>query len=253
MGVTTSHEVYLLRHGESTANAQGLFTGVLNPPLTERGRLEARDAGRLLQAVGVRPAVIFTSALERTIATAREVKDALRDDADIRIDWRLNERNYGALTGHSKTAVARRYGVSQFLTWRRSFLIAPPAMNAEQLHDLGSEEPFRSLPDEALTPTESLHDVGRRILPFVTDQLFPALIDEPPVLVVGHGNSLRALSMIIEGLTPAQVEQLAIPTGQPLRYRFVLRSGTPTLIARDYLDPDAAVEATELLNRQGGT
>lgn len=251
--MTNSHEVYLLRHGESTANAQGLFTGVLNPPLTERGRIEARGAGLLLKAAGIEPAVIFTSALERTIATAIEMKDVLLDDATIHIDWRLNERNYGALTGQSKTAIARRYGVSQFLTWRRSFLTAPPPMSHTQLETIRSKEPFRSLPAHALTPTESLHDVGRRILPFVTEQLFPAVSDEPPVLVVGHGNSLRALSMVLEGLTPRQVEDLAIPTGQPLRYRFDLRSGTPTLLARDYLDPDAAVEATELLNRQGGT
>lgn len=251
--MTPSHEVYLLRHGESTANAQGLFTGVLNPPLTVRGRIEARDAGHLLLDAGIRPSVIFASALERTIATALLVKDVLADDTDIRIDWRLNERNYGALTGQSKTAVAHRYGVSQFLVWRRSFLTAPPPMSTEQTEAIRSEEPFRSLPEEALMPTESLHDVVRRVLPFVTEQLFPALTDQPPVLVVGHGNSLRALSMVIEGLTPRQVEQLAIPTGQPLRYRFDLRSGTPTLIARDYLDPDAAVEATELLNRQGGT
>lgn len=251
--MTDSNEVYLLRHGESTANAQGLFTGVLNPPLTERGRIEARGAGLLLQAAGIEPAVIFTSALERTIATAIEVKDVVHDESEIRVDWRLNERNYGALTGQSKTAVARRYGVSQFLTWRRSFLTSPPPMSDVQLEEIRTEEPFRSLPTQALTPTESLHDVVRRILPFVTEQLFPALVAEPPVLVVGHGNSLRALCMVIEGLTPRQVEQLAIPTGQPLRYRFVLRSGTPTLIARDYLDPDAAVEATELLNRHGGT
>ncbi|WP_185276267.1 2,3-bisphosphoglycerate-dependent phosphoglycerate mutase [Leifsonia shinshuensis] len=251
--MTRLYEVYLLRHGESTANAQGLFTGVLNPPLTERGRIEARDAGLLLQAAGIRPVSIFASALERTIATALIVKDVLGLDADLRIEWRLNERNYGALTGQSKTAVARRYGVSQFLTWRRSFLTAPPPMSAEQLEAIRSEEPFRSLPQAALTPTESLHDVGRRILPFVAEQLYHALVEESPVIVVGHGNSLRALCMIIEGLTPRQVEQLAIPTGQPLRYRFDLRSGTPALVARDYLDPDAAVEATELLNRQGGT
>ena len=251
--MTPSHDLYLLRHGESTANAQGLFTGLLNPPLTERGRAEAQGAGRLLREERIQPAAIFASVLERTITTAREVKDLLHNPAEIRADWRLNERNYGALTGQSKTAVAHRYGVSQFLAWRRSFLTAPPPMSDEQLAAFRRQEPFRSLPSDTLTPGESLHDVVRRILPFVTEQLFPALVDEPPVLVVGHGNSLRALSMVIEGLTPRQVEELAIPTGQPLRYRFVLRSGTPTLIARDYLDPDAAVEATELLNRQGGT
>lgn len=251
--MTPTHEIYLLRHGESTANAQGLFTGVLNPPLTERGRVEAREAGLLLQAAGVRPAVIFASTLARTIDTARIVKGVLGDDADIRIDWRLNERNYGALTGQSKTAVARRYGMSRFLTWRRSFLTSPPPMSPEQVEAIRSEEPFRSLPQAALTPTESLHDVGRRIVPFVTEQLYPALVKESPVLVIGHGNSLRALCMILEVLTPRQVEHLAIPTGQPLRYRFDLRSGTPALVSREYLDPDAAVEATELLNRQGGT
>lgn len=247
-------DLYLLRHGESTANAQGLFTGVLDPSLTPLGLKEARGAAALLVAAGGRPALAFHSALRRTTETVAEMLPLLGDPAPrVEADWRLDERNYGALTGQSKAAVAARYGVERFLAWRRSFALRPPALAEEQLEALRAAEPFRSLPPEALTPAESLEDVVARVVPFVAERLLPALVPGAPVLVVAHGNSLRALSMVLEGLSPEEVEHLAIPTGQPLRYRFDLRVGTPVLAARAYLDPDTALPAAELLGSQGGT
>lgn len=247
-------DLYLLRHGESSSNAQGLFTGVLDVPLTPRGEAEARYAAELLTDAHAVPDRVYRSALARTGQTVAAMLPVFEPTHPaVVIDWRLNERNYGALTGLSKSAVARKYGIDQFLAWRRSFTVAPPPMDSSMLASFADSDLFRSLPAAALTPTESLADVTLRVLPFVERELFPALRSGVHLLVVGHGNSLRALCMIVEQLGPAEVETLNIPTGHPLRYRFDLRSGTPVMISRSYLDPDAAVAAAETLSRQGGT
>lgn len=248
-------DLYLLRHGESTANAQGLFTGITDVHLTDQGIREARRAAQLLVDARAVPDRIWRSALIRTAETVDAMLPAfLPATPAVATEWRLNERNYGALTGLSKSAVASQYGVDQFLTWRRSYATAPPPMPAEMLADFAAAEPFRSLPGIALTTTESLADVVERVAPFWSDTLAPELADDGRVtLIVAHGNSLRALAMLIENLPVAAVETLNIPTGHPLRYRFDLSSRTPRLIGRDYLDPDAAVEAAALLTRQGGT
>ena len=255
MGVTADHQdLYLLRHGESTSNAQGLFTGILDVPLTPRGITEARNAAELLKSAHAIPTLVYRSALLRTAQTVTAMLPVFAPTMPkVEVEWRLNERNYGALTGQSKSAVADRYGVAQFLAWRRSFSTAPPPMNTEMLTSFAANEPFKSLPSQALTSTESLADVTSRLLPFVQHELLPAIQHRERCLVIAHGNSLRALCMILEGLTPDEVEELAIPTGHPLRYRFDLRAGFPVMTSRTYLDPDAAVTATEILSRQGGT
>lgn len=253
MGVRIA-ELYLLRHGESTANAAGLFTGILDAPLSAAGVTEAQHAARLLVEAGAVPDRIWISALSRTAETVAVMLPVfLPTIPDVGADWRLNERNYGALTGLSKAAVETSYGRDQFLAWRRSYATAPPPMDAARLNNFADTEPFRSLPPEALTSTESLADVVRRVAPFWRERLSPELAASPRILVVGHGNSLRALAMLIEDLSIPTVEQLNIPTGHPLRYRFDLSSGKPELISSSYLDPDAAVEAATLLARQGGT
>lgn len=253
MGVRLA-ELYLLRHGESTANADGLFTGITDVHLTAAGITEAEHAAQLLVQSGAVPDRIWTSTLSRTAETvAAMLPFFLPRVPQVIADWRLNERNYGALTGLSKAAVASRYGRQQFLTWRRSYATAPPPMDPARLDELAHTEPCHSLPPEALTSTESLADVVKRVTPFWQEQLSPGLTLSARTLVVGHGNSLRALAMLIQNLSIPAIEQLNIPTGHPLRYRFDLSPRTPELVSADYLDPAAAVEAATLLARQGGT
>ncbi|WP_162819195.1 2,3-bisphosphoglycerate-dependent phosphoglycerate mutase [Leifsonia aquatica] len=197
-------EVYLLRHGESTANARGLFTGVLDPELTELGREEAHRAAMLLLEAGVHPARVFCSALQRTTQTAQEMSAVMDLPSNLEIDWRLGERNYGALTGFSKTEVARRAGQARYRQWRRSYDVAPPPMSAAEMTRLRGRPPFNRLPARALTATESLADVVRRITPFLDDVLLPAVGAGRPILVIAHGNSLRALLFVVQQLTREQ-------------------------------------------------
>ncbi|MEO7015385.1 MAG: 2,3-bisphosphoglycerate-dependent phosphoglycerate mutase [Leifsonia sp.] len=247
-------DLYLLRHGESTGNAEGLFTGITDVHLTPHGVAEVQQAAQLLFEDGAVPNRIWTSALTRTVETVDAMLPVfLPATPPVIADWRLNERNYGALTGLSKAAVAEQYGLDQFFAWGRSFSTAPPPMPAEWLTEFAHTQPFRSLPRAALTATESLEDVVDRVRPFWQQELAPMLRTDGCTLVVAHGNSLRALAMIVEELTIPAVEQLNIPTGHPLRYRFDLSAETPRLVSRGYLDPDAAVEAATLLARQGGT
>ena len=254
MGVTEGFaEVYLLRHGESTANARGLFTGVLDPELTELGREEARRAAILLLEAGVHPARVFCSALQRTTQTAQEMSAVIDLPPHLEIEWRLDERNYGALTGLSKADVARRAGQARYREWRRSYDAAPPPMSEADMARLRGRPPFNRLPAEAVTATESLADVVRRITPFLGDVLLPALSVDRPILLIAHGNSLRALLFVVQQLTREQVEQLNIPTGHPLRCRFEQTNGRFRLQSATYLDPEAAAVAADVLRSQGGT
>lgn len=242
----------LLRHGESTANAAGTFTGVLDVELTSRGVSETHTAAALLDAAALQPDAVFTSALGRTITTARIVLDDLGSAVVPHPDWRLNERNYGALTGRSKADERSAHGGGQLHRWRRSIDDAPPPLSDAQFHELKHQAAFTSLPAEALTRTENLRDVILRVTGFTDDELRPELLLGRTVLVVGHGNSLRALCAVLDHLTDAEVERLNIPTGQPLVYRFTSEL-SPTPPGGRYLAPEAASAASEILASQGGT
>lgn len=243
----------LLRHGESTANAAGLFTGVLDVPLTQLGFREALVAAELIRASGLRIDVALVSELLRAQQTATAVLDALElGSVQPLSDWRLDERNYGALTGRSKHEVLTEYGEALFHSWRRSLNVAPPPMPEEQFIELGARRPFISLPAAALTRTESLADVIARVRPFYAERVLPELRRGSNVLVVGHGNSLRAVCAELDGLSAEEIETLNIPTGQPLLYEFDGGS-SPTPSAKRYLDPETALAASELIAQQGGT
>lgn len=244
----------LVRHGESTANAAGLFTGVLDVGLTELGFREARVAAQLMDAEHLSPDIAYVSELQRTRQTADVILDilGLRSDlrCELRSDWRLNERNYGALTGRSKPEVLTVHGESAFRTWRRSVNVAPPPMSNEQFQAIARTRPFRTLPADALSRTESLAAVITRVRDFYSERVTPALLLGEDVLIVGHGNSLRALCAHIDRLKPAAIEALNIPTGQPLLYEFDQRL-RPALSR--YLDPMTALPAAIAIAEQGGT
>jgi len=245
-------QLLLLRHGESTANAHDLFTGILDAPLTERGFREARAAGELIEAEGLIPDLVFVSELLRARQTATEVLDVLREPLHPLSDSRLDERNYGALTGRSKRDVRMEYGTALFHTWRRSVNIAPPPMTDEQFIAIAHALPFSELPPHALTRTESLADVMVRVRAFFDERVVPELLAGSRVLIVGHGNSLRALCAELDHLRNDEIEELNVPTGHPLLYEF--SDGTPLRVERvGYLDSEAALSAAAAIARQGGT
>jgi 2,3-bisphosphoglycerate-dependent phosphoglycerate mutase len=235
----------LLRHGQSTANAAGLFTGILDPGLSGSGADEARAAAGLLKTHDLVPDAVLVSLLQRAGQTAAVVAAALDLPADtISADWRLNERNYGALTGRYKSDVRAEAGEDQFLAWRRSVDTAPPAMSDAQFATFAGTALFRGLPARALTRTESLRDVMRRVAELHAERVLPLLAAGQTVLVVAHGNSLRAYCAVLENLDKSAIHRLNLPTGHPLVYQ----DGD-----RRYLDAPRAEAAALALTLDGGT
>jgi 2,3-bisphosphoglycerate-dependent phosphoglycerate mutase len=240
----------LLRHGESEWNAKNLFTGWVDVGLTEKGKAEAGRGGELLRDAGLRPDVLHTSLLRRAIRTAELALDA----ADlswipVRRSWRLNERHYGALQGLDKAATREKYGDDQFMRWRRSYDEPPPPLDDDSEWSQAGDPRYANLL-EILPRTECLADVVHRMLPYWYDALVPDLWLGRAVLVVAHGNSLRALVKHLDGLTDEAVVGLNIPTGVPLRYELDEQM-RPVTAGGEYLDPDAAAASIEAVKNQG--
>jgi len=233
----------LLRHGQSVYNAADIFTGWSDVDLSDLGVTQARGAAATLQELGVRPTSVHTSLLRRSIITAEIVTDALgRGWIPVHRSWRLNERHYGALTDRNKHAVAAEVEASVFHAWRRSYAIAPPPMSEDAAATTYADDRYANLAANALPRTESLADVWARMLPYWADVLYPQVLSGETPLMVGHGNTLRAFVMHLEGLGPAEVELLDIPTAVPMRYQLD-RHGRPAMQAGSrYLDPIAAHE-----------
>jgi len=209
----------LLRHGESTWNATNQFTGWFDCPLSERGRKEASEAGRLLAEAGLRPEVCHTSVLTRSIQTANlalEVMDLLW--LPVRRSWRLNERHYGALQGLNKAQTAEKYGEAQVKVWRRSYDVPPPALEPDDERHPRHDPRYADLAPDLLPATECLKDVVARMLPYWYDAIVPDLRSHPCVLVAAHGNSLRALVKHLDGISDQEIPELNIPTGVPRVY-----------------------------------
>jgi 2,3-bisphosphoglycerate-dependent phosphoglycerate mutase len=240
----------LLRHGQSEWNAAGLFTGWANPNLTEAGQTEATHAGALLAEHGLFPAFAHTSLQRRTIHSADlALAAADRDWIPVRRSWRLNGRHYGALQGRSKAQILAEHGEEQFMAWRRSYDVAPPSLQAGGRHSQFSDPRYQNLPPEARPRAESLHDVTARLLPYWYDAIVPDLVGGGCVLVVSHGNTLRALVKHLDSIPDDRIGELDIPTGIPLAYRL----GPDMRPAADgrYLDPAAASAAIEAVRNQG--
>jgi 2,3-bisphosphoglycerate-dependent phosphoglycerate mutase len=243
----------LLRHGQSALNAAGRFTGLLDPPLTALGRAEAQTAAELLETAGLVPDTVFTSTLQRSAETARIVLDTLSIPAVPVVEaWELNERSYGSLTGRDRADLLREVGPAAFTAWRRSYRGAPPPMDPAALDELRTSAALAGLPPEAVPATESLHDVARRVRRLWRSRIAPALQAHGTVLAVAHGNTLRALCLVIDRLGGAEVEALNIPTGQPLLYRFTHRM-VPAVRGGTYLDPATALAGAARIAAEGGT
>ncbi|SFF58054.1 phosphoglycerate mutase [Actinacidiphila alni] len=241
----------LLRHGQSLANAQGRFTGWTDVPLTPRGEDEARTAARLLVRDGLRPDAVHTSVLRRSIRTADLVLAELdRAWLPVLRTWRLNERQYGALAGRPKSEVRREVGDDRYRELRRSVTARPAPSPPAELALLRADPRYARLRPDAIPPAETFADVVARITPYWTDELAPALRAGRTVLVVAHGNALRALIAVLDRLDDAAVERLNVPTGAPLLYALTgdLR---PVAAGGRYLDPVTAHAAAAAVAAEG--
>jgi 2,3-bisphosphoglycerate-dependent phosphoglycerate mutase len=232
----------LLRHGESTWNRENRFTGWTDVDLSDRGREEAREAGRLLLEGDYDFDVAFTSVLKRAIRTLWIALDVLdRMWIPVTLSWRLNERHYGALQGLNKAETAARHGEAQVKTWRRSYDVPPPPLAIDDPRHPSRDPRYRSLQGADLPLTESLKDTVARFLPYWHETIAPEIRGGRRVLIAAHGNSLRALVKYLDDVSEAQIVELNIPTGIPLVYELDehLRP-----IAHYYLgDPAAAAAA----------
>jgi 2,3-bisphosphoglycerate-dependent phosphoglycerate mutase len=238
----------LLRHGESVWNAQNLFTGWVDVPLSDKGEGEARRGGDLLREAGLLPDVVHTSLLRRAISTANLALDrADRQWIPVRRDWRLNERHYGALQGKNKKETLETYGEEQFKLWRRSYDTPPPPIEPGSEFSQDTDPRYAGV-DAPLT--ECLKDVVARLLPYWEEAIVPDLRAGRTVLVVAHGNSLRALVKHLDGVSEEEIAGLNIPTGIPLRYDLD-ESLKPINPGGTYLDPDAAADAIKAVANQG--
>lgn len=235
-------KLVLVRHGESEWNVANLFTGWTDVELTEKGRGEAREAGRLLKAEGFQFDVAYTSVLKRAIRTLWTVLDEM-DLMWLPVErsWRLNERHYGALQGLDKAQTVEKHGAEQVKIWRRSYDIPPPALDSSDKRHPAFDKRYASLPPDALPATESLKETLARVLPFWTDKIAPDLKRGRNVLVVAHGNSLRALVKMLDGMSDADIVEFNIPTGVPIYYDLdeALRPKAP----RRFLGDQEAIKA----------
>ena len=213
------YTLVLLRHGESQWNLENRFTGWTDVDLTEKGREEAREAGRLMRAEGYDFDVAYTSTLKRAIRTLWIALDEMdRMWLPVIRCWRLNERHYGALQGLNKAETAAKFGEEQVLVWRRSYATPPPALTPEDERYPGHDRRYAALTPEELPLTESLKETVARFVPYWEGTIAPDVKAGRRVLIAAHGNSLRALVKHLDGLSEEAVLKLNIPTGVPLVY-----------------------------------
>ena len=242
-------KLLLVRHGQSTWNLENLFTGWTDVDLSAQGVEEARQAGAEIARAGLVPEVVFTSVLKRAIRTQWLILEAL--DLlwlPVMRDWRLNERHYGALQGLNKAQTVARYGEAQVGIWRRSFDTPPPPLAADDPRHPRFDRRYAQVPTAELPSTESLKDTLARVLPCWTQHVAPQLRAGRDVMIVAHGNSLRALVKMLDGLSESAIIELNIPTGIPLLYEL---DDSLQPRARGYLgDAEAIKAAAEEVRRQ---
>ncbi|MCD1295409.1 2,3-diphosphoglycerate-dependent phosphoglycerate mutase [Methanocella sp. CWC-04] len=215
------NKLVLLRHGESLWNKENRFTGWTDVDLSEKGVKEAGDAGLVLKKEGYVFDIAYTSYLKRAIRTlwiVMEETDLMW--IPVKKSWMLNERHYGALQGLNKAETAKKYGDEQVFIWRRSYDVRPPSLEPDDPRYPGNDPRYGALKKDEIPLTESLKDTCERAVPYWTSNIVPDISSGKKVLVVAHGNSLRALVKHIDGISDDEIPKLNIPTGVPLVYEF---------------------------------
>jgi 2,3-bisphosphoglycerate-dependent phosphoglycerate mutase len=247
-------KLVLVRHGQSTWNVDNLFTGWTDVDLTAQGRDEAARAGRELLAAGITVDVAFTSVLKRAIRTLWIMLDTMdRMWIPVERSWRLNERHYGALQGLDKAETVARHGEAQVKVWRRSYDVPPPPLDADDPRHPRFDPRYAAVDAALLPATESLKETLARVQPYWESRIAPELLAGRDVAVVAHGNSLRALIKMLEGVSEADIAELNVPTGVPRLYEFgpVGADGALRTTGGRYLgDPEAIRAAAEAVRRQ---
>jgi 2,3-bisphosphoglycerate-dependent phosphoglycerate mutase len=244
------HTLVLIRHGESTWNLENRFTGWTDVPLTDTGVAQARQAGQLLRDEGYEFDLAYTSVLKRAIWTLWHCLDEMdRTWLPIVNDWRLNERHYGALQGLNKADMARQYGDAQVLAWRRSYDTPPPVLEADDPRGQRGDIRYAALAPEQIPLTECLKDTVARVLPCWHERIAPAVRAGQRLVISAHGNSIRALVKMLDGISDDDIVGVNIPNGIPLVYELdaALRP-----IRSHYLgDAEAAARAAAAVAGQG--
>ncbi|MDO4680448.1 MAG: 2,3-diphosphoglycerate-dependent phosphoglycerate mutase [Aerococcus sp.] len=207
-------KLVLVRHGQSESNLKNLFTGWADPRLTECGIKQARTAGQMLKQLDLDIKSVHTSLLTRTNETTFYLLDEMEQlYLPVHQSWRLNGRHYGALEGQNKDAMREKYGEDLVQAWRRSFDVRPPVSEMPII-----DRRYRLLDDHILPQTESLKDTRARLIPYWTDHIAPEIKSGKNVLVVSHGNLLRAFTMFLEDIAPDKINQTEIATAEPIVY-----------------------------------
>jgi len=244
------YKLVLIRHGESLWNQENRFTGWQDVDLSEKGRAEALKGGKSLKDRGFSFDIAYTSVLKRAIKTLNIVLDEL-DLVWLPVykDWRLNERHYGALQGLNKAETAARHGEEQVKIWRRSYDTPPPPMEVSDPRHPSHDPRYKNVSPELLPSQESLKDTVARFLPLWTNTIAPKIKTGEKVLIVAHGNSLRALIQHLENMTPDEIMAVNMPTGIPLMYEL---DQNLKVLKKEFIgDPDEVKAAIEAVANQG--
>ncbi|MFO0595390.1 MAG: 2,3-diphosphoglycerate-dependent phosphoglycerate mutase [Myxococcaceae bacterium] len=239
----------IVRHGQSAWNEKNLFTGWVDVDLTPLGEQEARTAGTQIKNAGLRFDVMHTSLLTRAVRTAHLALEVTGQTwLPVNRTWRLNERHYGSLQGKDKVEMVKQFGAEQVQLWRRSYDVPPPTVAADHEHHPSKDARYRLLAPDAMPASECLKDVVARVLPWWHDQVVPQLRAGLDVLVVAHGNSLRALMKHLEHIGDNDIVELNVPTGMPRKYQF--KEDLSLAEAPRYLDEAAAKAGAEAVKNQ---
>jgi 2,3-bisphosphoglycerate-dependent phosphoglycerate mutase len=242
-------KLILVRHGQSVWNVENLFTGWHDVDLSDLGRLEATQAGRELEREKLAPQIAFTSVLKRAIRTLWLIMDTTdRMWIPVEGSWRLNERHYGALQGLDKAQTVEKHGAAQVKLWRRSYDIPPPPLGLDDPRHPRFDPRYADVDAASLPAAESLKDTLSRVLPYWESRIVPELRANKDVLVVAHGNSLRALVKMLDMMSESDIVEFNIPTGIPILYE--LDEQLQSLGRRFLGDPQAIAAAQEAVRRQ---
>lgn len=244
------YELVLIRHGESEWNKLNLFTGWTDVELSEKGKEEATNGGKLLKEAGFHFDVAYTSYLKRAIHTLNRVLEAMDQEyIPVYKTYKLNERHYGALQGLNKAETAEKFGEEQVKIWRRSYDIQPPALKPTDPRNPALQDAYKGVAKEELPLTECLKDTVARVVPYFEEVIKKDMIDGKKVIVAAHGNSLRALVKYLENISDEDIVNLNIPTGVPLIYE--LDENFKVLSKRYLGDQEAISKAMEAVKNQG--
>lgn len=244
------HKLILVRHGESLWNQENRFTGWQDVDLSDKGKAEAGRSGKTLFDLGYEFDEAYTSVLKRAIKTLWIIQEEM--DLfwlPVTKDWRLNERHYGSLTGLDKAETAARHGEEQVKIWRRSYDTPPPMMEKSDKRHPSHDKRYKKINPNLLPSGESLKETVARFLPLWKEEIAPKIQNGKKILIVAHGNSIRALIQHLEGMSPEQIMEVNMPTGIPLMYEL---DQNLKVLKKEFLgDPQTVRDAIASVASQG--